>query len=118
MGHRLKEIHRELTKLKRLGLKGRKKFIKACSKECVTNICECIKNVLNTKLPIKASHLKKLSRFKHTLRTLASKRTSLINRRRLLQKGGFLPALLTSAIPAIASLISGLFNGQTNDNSG
>jgi hypothetical protein len=110
MTHRLKDIHRELTKLKRLGPQGRKKFFKTCSKDCVIKICECIRNVLNTNLPIAPAHLKKLSRYKQTLRTLAVKRTSLVKRKRLLQRGGFLAALIPSIIPAIASLLGSLLN--------
>jgi hypothetical protein len=54
--------------------------------------------------------LKKLSRHKHTLRALALKKTSLTKRKKLLQKGGFLAALLPAIIPALASLLGGLFN--------
>ena len=102
MSKRLSDIHKELVKIKRLSLRERKHFFKTCSKECVTKVCECIKNVLNANLKIKPSHLKKLSRHKQTLRVLALKRTS--------QKGGFLSILLPALIPAIASLLSGLFS--------
>jgi len=110
MGHRLKEIHKELKKLKRLSPKARVKFFKSCSSDCVIKVCECIKNVLNANLNIKPSHLKKLSRHKQTLRALALKSTSLARRKRLLQKGGFITALLPALIPAVASLLGGLFN--------
>jgi hypothetical protein len=111
MSHqRLKEIHKELAKLKRLGVQGRKKFFKTCSKDCVNKICECVKNLLNANLEIKPAHLKKLSRHKQTLRALALKKTSFIKRKRLLQKGGFLGALLPAIIPAVASLVSGFLN--------
>ena len=113
MTHRVKEIHRELTKLKRLGAKGRKKFFKSCSKECVFSGCECIGNLLNANLKIKPSHLKKLSRHKKTLRTLAAKSTSLVKRKRLLQGGGFLSTLLPIIIPAVANLLGG-FAGRAN----
>ena len=110
MSKRLSDIHKELVKIKRLSLRERKHFFKTCSKECVTKVCECIKNVLNANLKIKPSHLKKLSRHKQTLRVLALKRTSLAKRKKLLQKGGFLSILLPALIPAIASLLSGLFS--------
>ena len=114
MSHRLNEIHRELKRLKHLGTKGRAKFFKTCSKDCIIKVCECIKNVLNANLKIKPSHLKKLSRHKHTLRALSLKKTSLAKRKRLLQKGGFIGALLPAIIPAIASLI-GSFAGRSRD---
>jgi len=107
MSQRLKEIHKELTKLKRLSNTGRKKFLKSCNKDCINKICECIKNVLNSNLKIKPVHLRRLKRHRQTLRVLASKKTSLVNRKRLLQKGGFIGALLPALIPAIASLVGG-----------
>jgi hypothetical protein len=110
LNHRLHDIHRELTKLKRLGPTGRKKFLKTCSKDCIIKVCECIKNVLNSKLHIKPTHLKKLNRYKQTLRTLALRSTSLGKRKQILQKGGLLGALLPAIIPAIASIIGGLVN--------
>jgi hypothetical protein len=68
------------------------------------------KNVLNSNLKIKPTHLRNLNRHKQALRTLALKSTSLAKRKRLLQKGGFLAALLPAIIPAIAGLIGTLFN--------
>jgi hypothetical protein len=94
-------------------LKERKKFFKTCSRDCVSKVCECIKNVLNANLKIKSSHLRKLSRHKQTLRVLASKNTSLAKRKKLLQKGGFLSILLPALIPALASLLGGLFGHAT-----
>jgi hypothetical protein len=113
MSQRLSDIHRELVKLKRLSLKERKHFFKSCSKECISKVCECIKNVLNANLKIKPAHLRKLSRHKQTLRVLALKNTSLARRKKLLQKGGFLSILLPALIPALASLLGGLFGHAT-----
>jgi hypothetical protein len=110
MSERLRAIHKELTKLKKLGPNARKKFFKTCNKDCIVKVCECIKNVLNSNLKIKSSHLKKLSRHKQTLRALASKSTSLTKRKQLLQRGGFIGALLPAIIPAVASLLGGLFS--------
>ncbi len=102
---RLQEIHRELAKLKRLDTKDRKKFFKSCSKECVFSVCECVQNLLNNNLKINHSQLKKLSRHKQSLRELVAKRTSLVKRKRILQKGGFLGTLLPIIIPALSSLL-------------
>ena len=110
MSERLRNIHTELTKLNKLGPSGRKKYFKTCSKDCIVKICECVKNLLNSNLKIQPSHLKKLSRHKHTLRSLALKKTSLAKRKQLLQRGGFIGALLPAIIPAVASLLGGLFS--------
>jgi hypothetical protein len=111
MSHqRLRDIHRELLKLKRLGVSGRKKFLKTCSNDCINKISECAKNLLNENILIKPSHLKKLSRHKHTLRALVLKKTAVGKRRRLMQKGGFLHAFLPALIPAIAGLVRNLMS--------
>jgi len=110
MSERLRAIHKELTKLKKLGPNARKKFFKTCSKDCIVKVCECNKNVFNSNLKFKPSHLKKLGRYKQTLRALASKSTSLAKRKQLLQRGGFIGALLPAIIPAVASLLGGLFS--------
>jgi len=95
----------DLKKLKRLSKKGRNKFFKECSKDCVMRICECIKNVLKGNVSLKSCHLKKLSRHRQSLRSLSAKSTTLAKRRKLLQKGGFLGALLPAILPVITSLI-------------
>jgi hypothetical protein len=111
MSHqRLRDIHRELLKLKRLGVNGRKKFLKTCTNDCINKISECAKNLLNENILIKPSHLKKLSRHKHTLRALALKKTGLSKRKHLIQKGGFLHAFLPALIPAIAGLVRNLMS--------
>lgn len=112
MSERLRDIHKELSKLKKLGPSARKKFLKSCSKSCVLKVCECIQNLLKANLEIKPAHLRKLSRHKHTLRELAQKRTSFIKRKQLLQKGGFITALLPAILPALAGLIGGLTSNQ------
>ena len=116
MSQRLSDIHRELVKLKRLSPKERKQFFKTCSRDSVTRVCECIKNVLNANLPIKPSHLKKLGRHKQTLRTLVAKRTSLAKRKRILQKGGFIGTLLSALVPAFGEIVKIFMkNGKKND---
>ena len=94
----------DLKKLKRLSKKGRRKFFKECSKDCVLRICECIKNILKGNVPLKSCHLKKLSRHRQSLRSLSAKSTTLVKRRKLLQKGGFLGALLPAILPALIDI--------------
>ena len=60
MSKRLKDIHKELTELRKLGPSGRKKYLKTCSKDFSVKICECVKDLLNSNLKIQPSHLKKL----------------------------------------------------------
>jgi hypothetical protein len=109
MSQRIKLAYDDLRKIKRMDPNSRRIFIKNCDKECIIRLCECAKNLLKGQAPLKACHLKKLSRHKHTLRKLALKSTSLKQRKRLIQKGGFLAALLPALIPALGSLLANIF---------
>lgn len=94
-----------LKQLKRMKGKDCKKYLKNCSKEVIYGICECVKNVLKGRVPMKSNHLKCLGRHKQSLRKLALKHTSLTSRKKILQKGGFLQLLLPTLISGLGSLI-------------
>lgn len=97
-----------LRRIHRLGEGAKRKLIKECDKNLINCFCECSKNVLKGNVPLKESQLKKLRREKHNLRSLALKKTSLTKKRKILQKGGFIGALL----PPILSIIGGLLGGN------
>jgi len=59
------------------------------------------------RVPIQLKHLKCLTRHKQALRKLALKGTSLTDRKKILQRGGFLGALFTPLISSLASLVGG-----------
>jgi len=114
MSQTIQKILPLLKRLQRMTPGERKNYIKSCSKKFIFDMCECVKNVLKGNVSLKSSHLKCLKRYKQSLRTLSLKRTSLTTIKKILQKGGFLAALLPSLIPGLVSLISGLFsfNGE------
>lgn len=100
-----------LKTFKKLSNESRKKFLKRCNPDFVNCLSEVCHNLLRGNIKVTPAQLKKLTRYKKTLRTLASKRTSLKKRKRLLnQKGGFLGALIAPALSAITGLIGGLIN--------
>ena len=72
-------------------------------------LCECAHNTLKGNVSLNPSQEKKLHKFKKQLRTLADKRKSSKEKRRALQTGGFLPALLAAAVPAVTSVLGNLF---------
>jgi len=59
--------------------------------DCVS---ECAKNVIKGNVPLTARQKEKLRRSRKDLRALSVKKTALRRKRRILQKGGFLGALL------------------------
>ena len=79
-----------------------KAIIKSADKDLLTTLCECAHNVVKGTVPLKPCHLKHLKRHKTQVRELAKKNTSQHRRRQILQRGGFLPALLA---PIAASVL-------------
>ena len=97
-------VRRLLPKRKnKLGDRAKRQYVKKCNKEFVDCVSECAKNVLRGNVPLKSNQKAKLRRNQNNLRSLAIKRTSLKKKRQILQKGGFLAALL----PPVLSLLGG-----------
>ena len=94
-----------LKQVKRLSSSEKRKFLKTCNKDFIHGLCECIRNLINGRVPLKPCQLKCLSRHKQTLRKLALKKTSISQRKKLLQKGGFFPLLLGPLISGLGSLL-------------
>jgi hypothetical protein len=86
-------------------------MIALCDRGLIECLCECSKNILKGNVPLKEAQLRKLRREKHNLRTLVLKKTPLRKKRKILQKGGFLGAILTPALSILGGLFSQLFNG-------
>ena len=103
---RVREILPELKRLSRLSNKDRRTYLKTCDGPVVDCVCECIRNLLGGRVPLKSKQLKALRRYKRLLRKAALKKTSRSERRRILQKGGFLGAVLPALVSGIASLAS------------
>lgn len=97
----LRALHRASPSL-------RQKLIKKhCNGEFVGCITECVKNLLKGNVPLNSVQKKKLAAKRKILRKIALKKTSLRQKQKLIQSGGFLGALLGP----IVSVLSGLFNG-------
>ena len=83
-----------------------KDFINHADKETIQCICECAHNILHGNIPIKKGDIKKLKKYQNVLSTLLDKRSSLKKRKEvIIQKGGFLPLLLSPVLGIVGSLI-------------
>ena len=71
-----------------------KAIIGAADHELITCLCECAQNILNGNVPLNKSHLKHLQWYHSDVCTLAKKRAPKHKKKKILQKGGFLSALL------------------------
>ena len=82
-----------------------KAIIRSSDRDLVNTLCECCFNVLKGNVQLTSSQKKKLQRHKNTLRQLSNKKHSLKRKRHLLQKGGFLGALLGPVIGILGTLL-------------
>ena len=80
-------------------------IINTADNELLNTLCECSLNVLKGGIPVSTHQKKKLRRFKKQLRTLSSKRIPLTRKKKLLQKGGFLSALLAPIAGVLTNLL-------------
>ena len=84
-----------------------KAILKTADKSLIHCLCECAHNVLKGNVTLSKAQKARLTRYKQDLRAIAKKTTSQKRKQKVLQKGGFLPALLAPLLaPLIAPLAS------------
>jgi len=105
MSRRVKKYLPVLKRITKLGEKAKRDYIRKCDREFLDCISECAKNVLKGNVTLTGRQKTKLRRSRNDLRSLSVKKTSLRKKRRILQKGGFLSALL----PPVLAVLSQLF---------
>jgi len=67
-------------------------------------LCECAKNIIKGNVALTKAQRERIHKRKQSFRKLALKKTSLKEKRRIVQRGGFLGALLGPIISALGSL--------------
>ena len=80
-------------------------IIEKGDKELIRAISEIALNTLKGNVKLNNTQSRKLKRYRKHLHLLANRRTSLLNKKKALQKGGIVPALLAAVTPLIAGLI-------------
>lgn len=106
MSRRLRDFAPTLRLLNRLNSTQKKRWLKHnLNNELVFCICECAKNLLHGNIPLSAKQKKLLAKRKQSLRKLITKKVSVKSKKRIIQSGGFLGALLGP----IVSILGGLF---------
>ncbi len=105
MSKRIKDHAFLLKHLSKAKPSAAKSIIKTCDKDLMNVFCECALNVLKGNVPLNKNQKQRLSVHKTSLRALTNKKHSLKKKKALLQKGGFLSALLGPII----GILSGLF---------
>lgn len=84
-----------------------KAVVKSADRGLVQCLCECSLNILKGHVRLSAAQKKKLARHKRDLRSLVARKTKLASKKRILQKGGFLPALLAPLAKGLLPLVIG-----------
>ena len=92
--------------------KTTKYIIQGADKQLLHCFVDCAHNILEGNIPLSEKEKKRLGKYKKELRSLR-KLTSEKTKKKILQKGGFLPALLApilgTVIPPLAQKLVGLF---------
>jgi hypothetical protein len=102
--YHIKHYVHQLKKLKSTRAKNRRKILESADKGLFKAVGESAKNCLKGNVALNRKQFSCLRKHKHSLRKLANKKTSLKERKRIIQRGGFLGALLGPVIKAIASI--------------
>jgi len=105
MSRHVKKYLPVLKRIAKLGDKAKKDFIRKCDKEFLDCVSECAKNVIKGNVPLTIRQKERLRRSRNDLRALSVKKTTLRRKRRILQKGGFLGALLPPVLGVLSSLL-------------
>ena len=97
-----------LKRVRRYNAKQQKKFFADCDRGVIDCCCEIARNILNSNVPLSDRQFKALRRQKRNLRNLAKIKSSVKQKRKILQTGGFLGLILGPLVSAIAGGIGSL----------
>lgn len=90
-----------------------KAIIEKSDNDLIYCLAEIALNVLKGNVPLRPQHKTNLCKHKAGLRSLAKKSTSLKNKKRILQRGGFIGAILGPLITGLAGTVLPALLGGT-----
>ena len=104
-------LQRHVSTLKLL-CKAKPRLVKGILKnsddDLIKCLCECCHNLLKGNISLSKKEISRLKKYKKPIRDVAKKSISLLQKRKFLQKGGFLATLLFTVVLAIAGLMGGI----------
>ena len=81
-------------------------ILRGADKDLLQCLSECALNVLKGNVPLTSTEKAKLIKYKQKLRKVANKQVSLKQKHKIVQTGGFLPALLAPILGAVLGPIA------------
>ena len=105
MNERMKRYLPTLRRIHRMGEKVKRDYVEKCDKQFIDCVSECAKNVLKGNVPLTNAQISKLRPRREDLRALSVKKTSLAKKCKIIQKDGFLSALLAPVLSVLAGLL-------------
>ena len=105
MSTRVKNYLPTLKRIRRLGEKARRDYVRKCDNEFIHCVSECAKNLIKGNVPLATHQMKNLRRRRYDLRALSAKKTSLQKKKKILQNGGFLTTLLPPVLTVLDNLL-------------
>lgn len=83
-------------------------FLRNADDKFIRSICECVFNTLRGNVPLERREIKRLEKYKTTLRRISGKRENWrVKRKLLVQRGGFLPYIIGPILSVLLSRIIG-----------
>lgn len=108
MSQRLARNAESIKQLSKCGSKNKRTYIlKESNADLIACLVECVHNVLRGKVPLTTKQKKSLKKHLTALRTVSKERKTTRARKLLVQRGGFLPAVL---LPIIAAAAGGILS--------
>ena len=101
-----------LSALHRASAAARNAMLSVIKKDVVLAIVDCAKMIINRKVPLSQTQLQKVLSLAQDIKRFVSSKTSNDVRKRTLQKGGFLGALIGPVLSLIPQLLGGLLPGR------
>jgi len=83
MSDRVKRYLPVLKRIRKLGNKARREFIRKCDKDFIDCVLECARNLLKGNVPLTKRQMTNLRRKRHDLRALSKKKTSMRAKRKI-----------------------------------
>jgi len=102
MSLRVKKYLPVLKRIRKLGDRARRDYVRKCDREFIDCVSECAKNVIKGNVSLTDRQKARLRRNRNDLRAVSLKKTSLRKKRHIVQKGGFLTALIPPVVGLFA----------------